>query len=205
MVQAIPIMCSDLDYVANLLGGKNKLMNLLAISGSVRAGSYNRALLEAMSKLCPEGASITIYDRIKDIPIFNADVDESEIPESVDSLISKMRESDGVIISTPEYAHGVPGALKNALDWLVSSDALILKPVIVTSVSTSALGGIRSLCPLIQILSAMNSNVIVEGAINVPYAMKKFDDNNKLIDELTKKSIEVSLLAMQQAINNAKQ
>ncbi len=178
-------------------------MKLLAISGSVRAGSYNRALLEAMSQLCPEGMSITIYDHIKDIPVFSADVADGDTPESVEVLIAKIRKSDGVIISTPEYAHGVPGALKNALDWLVSTDALILKPVVVTSVSTSGLGGVRSHSPLVIILSAMNSNVVVEGSINVPYAQRKFDDNNMLIDDLTKKSIAVSLLAMRYAIDNA--
>ena len=177
-------------------------MNILAISGSVRNGAYNRALLNAMSALCPKGSSIIIADNIKSIPIFNPDILESDTPVSVSALMSAMRVSDGVIISTPEYAHGVPGALKNMLDWLVSSDALVLKPVIVTSVSTTALGGIRSHGPLLLTLSAMNANIIVEGSINVAYAQRKFDDNGQLIDELTKQSIGISLLAMQQTIDN---
>jgi len=129
-------------------------MKLLAISGSVRYGSYNLALLRAMKELCPEGSSVTVYDQIKEIPIFDPDVDDSNYSEAVCLLSSMMRASDGVIISTPEYAHGVPGALKNALDWLVSSDALILKPVVVTSVSTSGLGGVRSHGPSFLILIA---------------------------------------------------
>lgn len=178
-------------------------MNLLAISGSVRSGSYNLALLRAMKEICPKDMSVTVYDQIKEIPIFDPEIDDSNIPDSVCSLISMMRKSDGVIISTPEYAHGVPGALKNTLDWLVSSDALILKPIVVTSVSTSGLGGVRSHSPLVLILSAMNTNVVVEGSMNIPYAQSKFDESMNLTDNLTKKAIETSLLAMRQAIKNA--
>ena len=178
-------------------------MKLLAVSGSVRPRSYNLALLKAMKELCPSDTTVTIYDQIKLIPIFDPDLDNKDIPNSVCSLISMMRNSDGLFISTPEYAHGVPGALKNTLDWLVSSDALILKPIIVTSVSTSGLGGVRSHSPLVIILSAMNTNVVVEGSMNVPYAQRKFNDKLKLTDELTKRAIETSFLAMRQAVENA--
>ena len=178
-------------------------MNLLGISGSVRNGSYNLALLKAMEELCPNDITLNLYDQIKQIPIFDPDLDDEKIPDSVYSLISMMRDSDGLIISTPEYAHGVPGALKNTLDWLVSSDVLILKPIVVTSVSTSGLGGVRSHSPLLLILSAMNTNVVVEGSMNVPYAQSKFNDELKLTDDLTKRAIEISFLAMSQAIENA--
>jgi len=178
-------------------------MNLLALSGSVRKGSYNLALLRAMKEQCPTGSFVSVYDQIKEIPTFDPDIDDKDTPDSVRSLTSMMREHDGVIISTPEYAHGVPGALKNVLDWLVSSDVLILKPIIVTSVSTSGLGGVRSYSPLVLILSAMNTNVVIEGSMNVPYAHNKFDDSMKLTDELTKRSIDTLFSAMRQAIENA--
>ncbi|NOY74064.1 MAG: NAD(P)H-dependent oxidoreductase [Gammaproteobacteria bacterium] len=178
-------------------------MNLLAISGSVRKGSYNLAFLRAMKKLCSKDTSVTVYDQIKEIPIFDPDVDDNNVPDSIGSLISMMRKADGVIISTPEYAHGVPGALKNTLDWLVSSEALILKPMVVTSVSTSGLGGVRSHSALILILSAMNTNVVVEGSMNIPYAKIKFDESMNLTDDVTKKAIGVLFLAMKQAIKNS--
>lgn len=177
-------------------------MNLLGISGSVRNCSYNLALLNAMQELQPKDITLNIYDQIKNIPIFDPDIDEKELPTSVCSLISMMRNSDGLIISTPEYAHGVPGALKNTLDWLVSSDALILKPIVVTSVSTSGLGGVRSHSPLLLILSAMNTNVVVEGSMNVPYAQSKFNEGLQLTDELTRRAIEISFMAMSQAVKN---
>lgn len=178
-------------------------MKLLAISGSIRRNSYNLALLEAMKRLCSEGSTVSIYNHLEQIPVFNPDVDDNNIPKSVSKLLSSIRDSDGVIISTPEYAHGIPGALKNALDWVVSSDAIVLKPVVVTSVSTSGLGGVRSHAPLVLVLSAMNANVVVEGSINVPYAKKKFNSENRLTDEVTQRAIEVSLLAIKRSIDNA--
>jgi len=177
-------------------------MKLLAISGSIRKDSYNLALLCAMKEQCPKGSSVSVYDQLKAIPTFDPDIDEKDTPDSVRSLISMMRESDGVIISTPEYAHGVPGALKNALDWLVSSDVLILKPIVVTSVSTSGLGGVRSHSSLVLILSAMNTNVVIEGSMNVPYAHSKFDGSMKLTDKLTKSAIDTLFIAMKQTIEN---
>jgi len=178
-------------------------MEILAIPGSVRSGSYNMALLEAMSKTSTNNINITVFDKIKHIPVFDPDIADEDIPEAVNYFIAKIRESDGVIISTPEYAHGLPGVLKNALDWLVASDALVLKPVVVTSVSTSGLGGVRAHNALVLILTAMNVNVVVEGAINVPYAQRKFDENLTLIDSLTTKAVQVSLLALEQAVKNA--
>jgi len=179
-------------------------MKILAISGSIRKNSYNTALLNAVSKLSADNINITVFDTIKDIPIFDPEIDEDSYPKEVNHLMSKIRNSDGVIFSTPEYAHGITGVLKNALDWLVSTDALILKPVVVTSVSTSGLGGVRSHGPLVLILSAMNSNVVVDGSLNVPYAKQKFDKNLNLIDNITKEAINVSLMALERTINQNK-
>ena len=176
-------------------------MEILAISGSVREKSYNTALLKAASKLSPENINISVFDTIQNIPIFDPVIEEDLFPKEVNNLLSKIRKSDGVIISTPEYAHGITGVLKNALDWLVSTDALILKPVVVTSVSTSGLGGVRSHSPLVLILSAMNSNVVVDGSLNVPYAKQRFDDDLNLIDSITKEAINSSLMALERTIN----
>lgn len=148
-----------------------------------------------MNQHRPANTEIYLYEVLRNIPIFNPDLGESEIPEVVISFLTKVRESDGVIISTPEYAHGIPGALKNALDWMLSSDAIVLKPVVVTSVSTSGLGGMRSHAALVLVLSAMNANVVVEGSINLPYAHHKFNHNNELIDD-------VSVMALERAIKN---
>lgn len=175
-------------------------MRLIAIPGSIREGSYNAALLLAMSKQANEKTEIMLYRQLKDIPIFNPDTMDKQLPESVTDVMREIRESDGVIISTPEYAHGIPGVIKNLLDWLVASDVLVLKPVVVTSVSTSALGGARAHAPLVQVLTAMNAYVVVEGSLTVPYASNKFDVDRRLTDDFTKTAINNSLLALERII-----
>jgi len=175
-------------------------MNILAISGSIRIGSFNTALLDAILKLSPENINITLSDSIEFIPVFNPKVDENCLPEVVDSFITSIRNSDGIIISSPEYAHGIVGTLKNVLDWLVASDALVLKPIVIASVSTSGLGGVRSYSSLVQVLAAMNANVVIEGSLCVPFAAAKFDDTLGLIDEITKKRIEVMLMALERIV-----
>ncbi|MDH5257597.1 MAG: NAD(P)H-dependent oxidoreductase [Gammaproteobacteria bacterium] len=176
-------------------------MEILAISGSVRKNSYNTALLNAIVKLSPSHINVTLCESIGDVPSFNPELSDADIPESVCTLISKIRESDGLIFSCPEYAHGVPGVFKNFLDWLVASDCIILKPVVVMTVSTSGLGGVRSFSSLVQILSAMNSNVVIDGSLCVPYAKLKFNENLDLVDQITMKAIDVSLLALARTVN----
>lgn len=180
---------------------QNSHMKILAISGSIRPASYNTALLRAISKLSPSHINVTFFDSINEIPIFHPELTDENIPDSVGDLILKIRDSDGLIISSPEYAHGITGVLKNLLDWLVASDAIILKPVVVTTVSTSGLGGVRSFSALVQILSAMNSNVVIDGSLCVPYAKIKFDDTLNLVDQVTIKAIDVLLLALERTID----
>jgi len=172
-------------------------MEILAISGSIRTASFNTAFLNCTSGLSAENINISLFDSIECIPLFKP---ENNYPQAVKNLIDKIRCSDGVIISTPEYAHGISGVLKNVLDWLVASDALVLKPVMVASVSTSGLGGVRSYCSLVQVLTAMNCNVVIEASLCVPFAVAKFDDASNLIDELTIQRIELALNAFEKMI-----
>lgn len=175
-------------------------MNLLTLSGSVRPNSYNTALLRALAGLAPPAVEIQFHTTLKDIPIFDPTLVGENTPQIVADFRNQLAHSDGIIISTPEYAHGVPGVLKNALDWVVDAAELVLKPVAVMSVSTSGLGGIRSTGPLITTLTAMNWNVIVEASLNIPFAKKRFDAELNLRDEISKKRVETALLAMERAI-----
>ena len=93
-------------------------MRFLAISGSLRLASSNTALLRAAALVAPEGVEIILYRGLGDLPHFNPDLEAAE-PPSVTEFREQVRISDGLLISSPEYAHGVPGVLKNALDWLV--------------------------------------------------------------------------------------
>ncbi len=174
---------------------------LLAITGSTRKGSYNTSLLEAVRKRAAAEFEVELFLDLEKLPIFEPLEGDESLPGPVRDLIARLKAAAGVIICTPEYAHGIPGGLKNALDWLVDSAELVLKPVSVMSVSTSGLGGFRSHSALVHVLSAMNWNVVIESSISVPYAKTRFGQKGQLEDELTNRRIDISLRALQRAID----
>jgi chromate reductase, NAD(P)H dehydrogenase (quinone) len=107
-------------------------MRIYAISGSLRAASVHSALLRAMQSCAPEGMEIEICDLIGDLPIFNPDQEGALTPAPVIRFAEKIGAADVLIFACPEYAHGIPGGLKNALDWLVSRPELVGKPFVLT-------------------------------------------------------------------------
>lgn len=179
-------------------------MKILAISGSLRKESYNTALLKQVAQQARPRLEVEVFTGLNALPIFDPLAENQKMPSSVQGFITAVNESAGVIISTPEYAHGLPGGLKNALDWVVDSVEAVLKPVAVMSVSTSGLGGIRSYSAVIQVLTAMNWNVVIESSINIPYAKKRFGEHGQLVDELTLDRIDLSLRAFERAISALK-
>src|SRR5688572_752722 len=90
---------------------------ICGIAGSLRRASYNRALLRAAQELAPEGMEIRIFDRMGELPLYNEDVEAQGDPEPVQAFKAAIGQADGLLIATPEYNHGVPGVLKNAIDW----------------------------------------------------------------------------------------
>ena len=104
-------------------------MKLLGISGSLRAGSSNTMLLHALAAHAPEGLTVDVFSHVGTLPIFNPDDEGQRCPQAVTQMLDQVRACDGVLIACPEYAHGIPGGLKNALDWMVSSDVAVSKPV----------------------------------------------------------------------------
>lgn len=111
-------------------------MHLLAISGSLRAGSSNTSLLEAARHLAPEGVSVEMYEGMATLPHFNPDVEASGIlPPEVIALRARVSSASALVISTPEYARGLPGSFKNLLDWLVGAEDFAGKPVALLSPS----------------------------------------------------------------------
>jgi chromate reductase, NAD(P)H dehydrogenase (quinone) len=107
-------------------------MRIYAISGSLRAASVHSALLRAVQACAPDGMEIEICDLIGEIPIFNPDLEGALTPAPVARLAEKIGAADVLIFACPEYAHGIPGGLKNALDWLVSRPELVGKPFVLT-------------------------------------------------------------------------
>jgi NAD(P)H-dependent FMN reductase len=143
--------------------------------------------------LAPPSMNISLINYVGEIPHFNPDIHENSVHSSVLNFRKAIAKSDALLISTPEYAHGVPGTLKNALDWVVSSSEIILKPIAIMSASTSELGGFRATASLIQVLHAMNTNVIIDATLNVPFAKTKFDETGVLIDSGTRQALENAL------------
>jgi NAD(P)H-dependent FMN reductase len=136
-------------------------MRVLAIPGSLRATSSNAALLRAATGVAPAGTVVTLYDGLGDLPHFSPDLDVEPAPPAVAALRAQIGAADALAISSPEYAHGMPGSLKNALDWLVSALEPIDKPVLVISASPG--GAAHAHAQLLEVLRTMNLRVIDGG------------------------------------------
>lgn len=140
-------------------------IHLLAVSGSLRKASTNTALLGAASLLAPEGMMIELYNGLAGLPHFNPDLDIDPLPASVADLRARVGGADGLLFSSPEYARGVPGSLKNALDWLVSSDVFPGKPVAFLHASER---GVVAHAALRLILETMSARLIDDASVTVP-------------------------------------
>jgi NAD(P)H-dependent FMN reductase len=143
----------------------NEKVTLLAVSGSLRAASSNRTLLLAAEALAPPGMSVRRSDHLAALPHFNPDLDDDDRPVSAAAWRAAVGAADGLLISTPEYAHGLPGALKNGLDWLVSDPALLDKPIALWNVSAR---GTYAQASLVEILRTMSTRIVAEAAVTLP-------------------------------------
>lgn len=140
-------------------------MNLLAISGSARLQSTNTALLRALAAVAPDGIAVTVFDRIGDLPVFSPDLEGERTPPSVRAFMDLIATSDGLIVSSPEYVRTLPGGLKNAIDWLVSGDAIVGKPIALAHASHR---GDDMLATLRTVLSTVSGNFNAELFLRFP-------------------------------------
>ncbi|WP_136622123.1 MULTISPECIES: NADPH-dependent FMN reductase [Mesorhizobium] len=141
------------------------MLNILAISGSLRAASTNSALVAALARNAPPGCRVTVYDGLGRLPIFNPDDEGERTPLEASALIDAVTQADGVVISCPEYAHGVPGGLKNALDWLVSRDAAVAKPAMLVHASPRSLFARAALDEIMRTMSFALCGDVLEIAL----------------------------------------
>lgn len=130
-------------------------IRLLAISGSVRARASNTALLGATQLLAPSGVAVSLYQDLARLPHFNPDDEQGALPDVAAELRRRVGEADGIVISTPEYAHGLPGSFKNALDWLVGSVTFPGKPVMLMFGSSASVHAPASLREILRTMSAV--------------------------------------------------
>ncbi len=157
-------------------------INILSISGSLRLGSSNHAILRALGKMMPSNITYTIYNGISVIPAFDPGLDIDTPPVAIVKFRKQLAEADGIIICTPEYAYGVPGALKNALDWTVSSGSFSGK---LTALITASTGGKNAHEALIKILGAIDANLIKESTLLISFVRSKMDAEGNITDEAT--------------------
>ncbi len=174
-------------------------MNVLGIAGSLRAASFNWALLRAAQELAPEGMTIWTFD-LAPLPLFNADVETQGDPEPVAALKAAIHEADALLIATPEYNYGVPGVLKNAIDWASrppGKSVLAGKPAAILGASPGMGGTIRAQLGLRQALLFTETHVLLKPEVLIARCQEKFDAEGRLVDEQTREAVRRLLLALQ--------
>jgi chromate reductase len=167
-------------------------MRIAGIAGSLREGSLNKGLLRAAVELAPAGMEVIVYTRLGDIPPYNDDVFTKGDPEPVTDLKTFIGGADALLISTPEYNYGVPGVLKNAIDWAsrpAGKSPLNRKPAAIMGCSPGLGGTIRAQHALRQSFVFTDTYAMLQPEIKIPSAAPLFDAASKLTDENTRQHI----------------
>jgi len=182
------------------------MTRILGISGSLRAASYNTTLLRAASEFIPVGVSMQIFD-LSPLPLYNDDLAQDNPPPVIIDFRNNIEQSDGILITSPEYNYSFSGVLKNAIDW-ASTDTLgnllFGKPIAIMGASRSVFGTVRAQLHLRQVLNAVNGNVIQRPEIYARRAQSMIDDYGNLINSHTREKIQLLLSALIDRINSAK-
>ena len=155
---------------------------IIAICGSTKKMSLNLSLIHAIADLTVTDFTLTVFSDIEKIPHFNPDLDNEIPPMQVEDFRRQLRESDGILICTPEYAMGVPGTLKNAIDWTVSSCEFSHKPVALITASSQGYKGHQSLLETLKIIESYISKAT---QLLIPYVKTKISSDNKITDPKT--------------------
>jgi len=165
-------------------------ITILGFAGSLRKGSYNKALLKTAMELLPENVKLEIFD-LQEIPPFNQDL-ENRMPKIVKELKAKIKNADALLIATPEYNYSFSGVLKNAIDWAsrpYGDNSFEGKPVAIMSASPGMLGGARAQYHLRQVFVTLDMCPINKPEVVVCFADEKIGKNGKVVDEATRRKI----------------
>jgi chromate reductase len=182
-------------------------MKLLALSGSLRAASSNTAILRAAAALAPAIVEWSFYEGLAELPHFSPELDghysgrPEDMPDAVRALRESLGSAEGVLFCTPEYAFGIPGSLKNAIDWVVSSGELWRKPVAVLSASPSANGGDKAHAALLLTLTALEAHIVAEASLTIPFVRTKLNASGALSDQATAQALRSSVAALVSAVS----
>ena len=159
-------------------------MRILAVSGSLRADSHNTSLLRAAAEAAPEGVEVELWDGLGDLPIYDQDLEGTDLPDAVRRLREDWAAADAILFATPEYNGSVPGGLKNAVDWAsrpLRASALTNKTVAVIGASTGQFGAMWAQADLRKILGVAGARVVGD-ELPVTRAHEKFDAEGRLLD-----------------------
>jgi NAD(P)H-dependent FMN reductase len=168
------------------------LLKILALSGSLRAASINSALLRACARLAPAGTLITVYPSLGVLPLFNPDL-ESPIPAAVSDLHRAVRDTDALLIASPEYAHGVSGTIKNALDWLVSYEPFVGKHAAVLNASPRASIAYQALQETLRTMSAI---IVPQACVSVALLGAHLSEDDLVADRQIAAVVRQSITAL---------
>lgn len=160
------------------------MVRILGISGSLRRGSHNTALLRAAADALPPGVELEIYEGLREVPPYDADVDTEFPHPAVARLRQAITRTDGVLIATPEYNGSIPGVLKNALDWAsrpFPDNSLRGKPVAVIGASTGLFGAVWAQAEMRKVLGTIGADVI-DHELPVGQAETALDVNGELVE-----------------------
>lgn len=177
-------------------------MRILAVSGSLRAESYNTRLLRAAAEAAPEGVTVEVWEGIGDLPLYEEDLDAEGAPVSVQRLREDWSAADAILFATPEYNGSVPGGLKNAVDWASrpkGEAALLNKTVAVVGASTGQFGALWAQQDLRRILGIAGARVVGE-ELPVSRADQGFDEN---VHDRLRDVLEALVLAADPLVNAA--
>lgn len=163
------------------------MFNVLAICGSTRAASSNLNVIHAIARLAHDRFSVQLYSGLEQLPQFNPNRDTEEAPAEVANLRKQLRAADGVLICTPEYAIGVPGALKNAIDWTVSSMEFSKKPV---ALITASLSGEKAHQSLLGTLLIIESRMTQDSQLLISAVRTKVGRDATINDEATREGVD---------------
>lgn len=167
-------------------------MKILALCGSLRAASLNLALLKAIARLAPADMRFTRFDEIGNLPLFNPDL-EYRNPPAVVALREAIREADVLLIASPEYAHGITGVMKNALDWMVSCEVFVNKPVAIFNASPRASHADASMR---EIISMMSADIISQASITLPIVGARLDEEGIIAHTAIAADLRMALTAI---------
>lgn len=173
------------------------MKNILAISGSLRAESTNLKIIEYVAKLAAKRLSFNLYRGLSALPAFNPDLDGegAKLPAEVDDFRRRIVEADGVLICTPEYVFAVPGALKNAIDWTVSSGAFIGKP---TALITASGLGEKAHESLLLTLKTLEARIDENSSLLISHARTKLNARGEITDAATIEALKLLIESLTQ-------